>query len=120
MKYFSYENKLIEIEAVITNVDITQPRFAINSPTQKIFITANEGNFVGQDEILLKKNVKFSSKKFIIESDNVIFDRKQQTAQSKNKSIFKSKNTTISSEGFDIYDNGNKIKFYGFSKVILK
>ena len=64
--------------------------------------------------------LEFKSSKFSIESDNVTFDRKEQTAHSKNKSTFKSKNTIISSEGFNIYDNGNIINFYGNSVVILK
>ena len=29
-------------------------------------------------------------------------------------------NTKINSEGFNIYDNGKKIKFYGNSVIILK
>ena len=104
----------------IKKADITQPRFAINNPSQKIFVTAKEGNFIEGGKILLKNNVKFKSSNFSIESDNVTFDRKKQTAHSKNKSIFKSKNTMISSEGFNIYDNGNIINFYGKAVVILK
>ena len=120
-KFFnSIENNLINNKIEITNADITEPRFAINSPTQKIYITAKEGNFIGNGKILLRKDVTFKSNNFSITSDNVTFDRKQQTAQSNNNSIFKSEKTTISSEGFDIYDNGNKIKFYGSAIVILK
>ena len=104
----------------IKKADITQPRFAINNPSQKIFVTAKEGNFIEGGKILLKNNVKFKSRNFSIESDNVTFDRKEQTAQSKDKSIFKSKNTMISSEGFNMYDNGNIINFYGKAVVILK
>ena len=52
--------------------------------------------------------------------DNVIFNRKDQTAESYENSIFRSNNTKISSEGFNIYDNGNKIKFHGNSIIILK
>ncbi len=119
-KYFSLEVDILNKQLSIKNVDITEPRFAINSPEQRIFVTAKEGNFIGSDKILLKKNVKFSSNQFSIESDFVTFDRKEQTARSDKKSIFKTNNTTISSEGFNIYDNGNKIEFYGHSKVILK
>ncbi len=119
-KYFAVERSSFQNNLVVSNIDITEPRFAINSPSQKIYVSAKEGNFIGENKILLQKNVKFSSNDFSIESDNVTFDRKKQTAHSENKSIFKSKNTTISSEGFDIYDNGNNIKFYGHSTVILK
>ena len=118
--YFSLDNKIINNNIKVSNVDITEPRFAINSLTQKIYVTAEEGNFVEDGKILLKKNVMFTSNNFSIESDNVTFNREEQTAQSKDKSIFKSKNTTISSEGFNIYDNGNKINFNGNAKLILK
>ena len=110
----------MENKVTVSNADITNPKFAINNPSEKIFVTAKEGNFIDNGKILLKKNVKFSSNEFSIESDNVIFDRESQTAHSKNKSIFKADKTTISSEGFDIYDNGNKINFYGNSTIILK
>ena len=69
---------------------------------------------------MLKDNVRFKSNNFSIETDRVIFDRNDQTAKSKTKSVFKSKNTTISSEGFNIYDKGNKIIFHGSSFIILK
>ncbi len=118
--YLSIENVPLKDNVKISNVDITKPKFSINSASQKIFVTANEGNFVDENEILLRKNVKFKSNNFSIESDNVIFNRKEQTAHTINKSIFKSEKTIISSDGFNIYDNGNKIKFYGNSKVILK
>ena len=118
--YFPNEKNLVNKEIEISNVDITEPKFAINSPSQKIFVTAKEGNFVDKNKIMLKKNVTFKSNEFSIISDNVIFDRKEQTASSQDQSIFKTKNTTISADGFDIYDKGNKIKFYGKTIVILK
>ncbi len=119
-KFFTQDNTFNVTNVLVSNADITEPKFAINSPTQKIHVTAKEGNFVENDKILLKKNVKFKSNNFSIISDNVLFDRKKQTAHSKEKSIFKSEKTIISSEGFDIYENGNRIKFYGNAVVILK
>tara|TARA_E500000178_G_C16750301_1_gene630066 strand:- start:324 stop:671 length:348 start_codon:yes stop_codon:yes gene_type:complete len=104
----------------LSNVDISEPKFAINNETKKIYITAKEGNFINKDEILLRDNVRFKSNEFSIETEKVIFNRSNQTAQSKSKSFFKSKNTTISSDGFNIYDQGNKIVFYGKSFIILK
>ena len=105
---------------IVSNIDITEPKFAINRDDEKIFVSAKEGNFIDTNKILLKKEVLFKSNNFIIETDKVIFDRKEQTATSKTNSIFKSKNAIISSEGFDIYDNGSKIKFTGFAMVTLK
>ncbi len=103
-----------------SKADIYEPKFAINNNTKKIYVTAKEGNFLNKDEILLNENVRFKSNDFSIETENVIFDRNKQTAKSKTRSLFKSKNTTISSNGFNIYDNGNKITFYGNSIIILK
>ena len=107
-------------ETNLSNADISQPKFSINNKSKKIHITAKEGNFLNNDEILLKKDVQFKSNDFSIETDKVIFNRSKQTAQSKTKSLFRAENTTIYSDGFDIYDNGNKIIFYGNSFVILK
>ena len=105
---------------ILSNVDIAEPKFAISNDSRKIHITAKEGNFLNKDEILLNKNVKFKSNDFSIETEEVIFNRNNETAQSKSKSIFKSENTYISSHGFDIFDKGNKIIFYGNSIIVLK
>ena len=113
----------IDVEKIKKNlpsVDIEEPKFAINNESKKIYITAKEGNFLNNDEILLKKNVRFKSNDFSIETERVIFDRNKQTARSETRSLFKSKNTSISSNGFNIYDKGDKIIFFGKSFVVLK
>ena len=104
----------------LSNADISEPKFAINNKSKKIYITASQGNFINKDEILLIKNVRFKSNNFSIETEKVIFNRNKQTAKSKTKSMFKSKNATITSDGFNIYDKGNKLIFYGNSYIILK
>ena len=103
-----------------SNADISEPKFAINNESKKIYITASQGNFINKDEILLNENVRFKSNDFSIETEKVIFNRDKQTAKSKTKSMFKSKNATITSDGFNIHDKGNKIIFYGNSYIILK
>jgi len=122
--FFKYYNNSSKIESkennIISKADITEPKFTINGSNQNIVVTANEGNFVGSNKILLKKNVIFQSSKFIIETNNVIFDRKNQTAISYTASKFNSENTEILSEGFDIYDNGSKIIFFGNATIILE
>ena len=75
---------------------------------------------LNEDEILLKDNVRFNSNDFRIETEIVIFNRNKQTAKSKTKSKFISDNTIISSDGFNIYDNGEKIIFHGSANIILK
>ena len=100
--------------------DITKPKFSINSKKQKISVTANEGNFITENEIMLEKNVVFKSNKFKIYSDNVVFNKKNLVASSKNKSRFISKNASIDSVGFDIIENGNIINFKGKTKLTLK
>ncbi len=118
----TYNNNVI-IEKTINSsstADISEPKFAINNESKKIYITASQGNFISKDEVLLNKNVKFKSSDFSIETEKVIFNRDKQTAKSKTKSMFKSKNATITSDGFNIHDKGNKIIFYGNSYLILK
>ena len=100
--------------------DISEPKFSINSEEQKISVTANEGNFLTEDEIALEKNVIFKSKKFKIYTDNVVFNKKTLVASSQDKSRFISDNTSIDSAGFDIIENGNIINFKGKTKLILK
>ena len=104
----------------LSDADISEPKFAINNETKKIYITASEGNFLNKDEVLLKNNVRFKSNNFSIETDKVVFNRNQQTAQSRTRSLFKSENITISSDGFNIHDKGNKIIFHGNSYIVLK
>ena len=100
--------------------DISEPKFSINSEEQKISITANEGNFLTEDEIALEKNVIFKSNKFKIYTDNVVFNKKTLVASSQNKSKFISNNASIDSTGFDIIENGNIINFKGKTKLISK
>ena len=109
-----------ELVIEILDADIIEPKFAINSINEKIFVTANKGNFIDRDNILLENDVKFKSKNFSIESDNVIFNRKEQTAQSSNLSKFVSQKTSIYSEGSNIYDKGNKINFNGNVTLVLE
>ena len=120
-KQFNINKIQLEIsDEILSDVDIEEPKFAMNNNTKKIYITANEGNFLNEDEILLKDNVKFKSDDFSIETEKVIFNRDKQTAKSETRSFFKSSNTMISSDGFNIHDDGNKIIFYGNSIIVLK
>ena len=100
--------------------DISEPKFSINSKKQKISVTANEGNFLSEDEIILEKNVIFKSHKFKIYTDNVLFNKKTLVASSQDESKFISNNTSIDSAGFDIIENGNIINFKGKTKLVLK
>ena len=100
--------------------DISEPKFSINSKEQKISVTAKEGNFLTEDEIVLEKNVIFKSNKFKIYTDNVVFNKKTFVASSQDESKFISKNTSIDSAGFDIIENGNIINFKGKTKLVLK
>ena len=100
--------------------DISEPKFSINSEEQKISVTANEGNFLTEDEIALEKNVIFKSNKFKIYTDNVVFNKKTFVASSQDNAKFISDNTLIDSAGFDIIENGNIINFKGKTKLILK
>ena len=120
-KYFQLtlkKNDFLEISS--SESDIIKPKFSINSENQKIAVTAKEGNFISENKILLKKDVIFRSKKFKIMSDDVVFDKKYLTASSSQKSKFIAKKTSIVSNGFEIFDNGNKINFNGKTILIIK
>ncbi len=117
-QYTDYSQEQIDINEKTS--DISKPKFSINGKKQKISVTANEGNFLTEDEIILEKNVIFKSNKFKIYTDNVIFNKKTLVASSQNKSKFISNNTSIDSAGFDIIENGNIIYFKGKTKLILK
>jgi hypothetical protein len=114
------DNHLNKISKNKSASDISEPKFSINSKKQKISVTANEGNFLTDNEIVLEKNVIFKSNKFKIYTDNVIFNKKTLVASSQESSKFISNNTSIDSAGFDIIDNGNIINFKGKTKLILK
>ena len=100
--------------------DISEPKFSINSEEQKISVTANEGNFLTEDEIALEKNVIFKSNKFKIYTDNVVFNKKTLVASSQDKAKFISDKASIDSAGFEIIENGNIINFNGKTKLVLK
>ena len=120
-KYFQLtfkSNDILEISS--SESDIIKPKFSINSQSQKIAVTAKEGDFISENKNLLKKNVIFKSKKFKIMSDDVVFDKKYLTASSSQKSKFISKKTSIVSNGFEIIDDGNKINFNGKTILIIK
>ncbi len=113
------EQSITKITNIKTNKsDIVSPKFSISGNNSEIFITAKNGNFIDEEKIFLEDDVKFKSKEFQLESDNVIFDRKNLIATSQKKSKFSSKNTSIISAGFDITENGNIITFKG--ETILK
>ena len=101
------------------NNDILNPKFTLNNKKETIKITAEEGNFISKNLIILKKNVLFNSKKFTISSNEVLFDNKKQTARSVKKTEFLSKNTKITSQGFILTDEGNKIEFSGKTKLLV-
>ena len=101
------------------NFDIINPSFTINNK-QKISIKAEKGNFITDQKILLENNVVFKSSKFNLQTNKATFNKKDQTATSTEKTKFKSKKTTIISEGFEITENGNIIFFNGKSKLNIK
>jgi len=99
--------------------DIKNPKFTINSNKEKISINAKGASFINTDEILLEKNVIFISDKFTIKSQEVYFNRKNQTAYSKKNSTFISNGAKINSDGFEITNEGNIIEFNGKTKIVL-
>ena len=109
-----------DILSIDPKFDIINPSSTINNEKEKIFVSANNGNFLNNNKIFLKNNVFFKSSSFTILSDEVTFDKKNQTAVSESSSKFKSEGTEIISEGFSISENGEIILFNGKTSLILK
>ena len=119
--YLQPDNISDKKQSIISKTsDISKPKFSINSSKQNISVTATQGNFLTEEEIMLEKNVVFKSEKFKIFTDNVLFNKESLIASSKNKSKFVSEKTVINSNGFDIIENGNIINFKGKTKLIFK
>ncbi len=119
IKQNSRNNNLVIDSSINLTYDIIDPKFTINNKKEKISISANEGNFIDENKILLKNNVTFKSKKFQIESSEVFFDKLQETAFSNKNSKFVSNNTIINSKGFEIKNKGDTIQFNGKTKITL-
>ena len=114
------KSKFAVIETdIVPTVDVINPNFIIYNNNKKITIKAAKGNFINKDLILLEENVYFESSDFKIFSDAVIFNKKEETANSKTKSKFESQGTTIISEGFQITNKGDVILFNGETSLIL-
>ena len=101
------------------SADLIKPKFSINRSKDNITVSANEGNFITEDKILLKKDVQLKTDDFEIISQNATFNQKSQTASSNTDSKFFSDGTTILSQGFDIKNSGDNISFKGKTKIIL-
>ena len=114
-------NKTIDLnDSLNFSYDILNPKFTINNIKQNIVVSANEGNFINSNKILLRKNVSFKSNKFLIKSSEVYFNKKNESAFSNKNSKFISDKTSIKAEGFEITNKGDKILFNGQVKIILK
>ena len=103
----------------VSSYDILQPKFTINNKNQKIYVSANEANVISVNKIILKNNVILKSKKFKIYAENVLFNKKKQTARTNKDSLFISNRTRIQSKGFNMVDQGSVIKFNGKTLVTI-
>ena len=99
--------------------DLIKPKFSINRKKENITVSANEGNFLTNDKILLNKDVQFKTENFKITSNKATFNKKDQTASSDTFTEFQSEGTNISSQGFNITNSGNTISFTGKTKITL-
>ena len=105
-------------ESKSPNFDIINPSFTINNK-QKISVKAERGNFISDRKILLENNVIFKSSKFKLQTNKAIYDKTNQTANSKESTKFQSEGTIILCEGFEIIENWNIIFFNGKTKLNL-
>ena len=75
--YFQFNNKNSEkIIEYKTEVDVINPRFIKEkSNNNNLEIIAKKARFLSKNEMFLEGEVRYSSKKFILESDKVNFDQ---------------------------------------------
>ena len=120
--YFQLKDKTSEnVIEYKTEVDVINPRFIKEkSNNNNLEIVAKKARFLSKNEMFLEGEVKYSSKKFILESDKVNFDQKNFNASSNQKTLFKSNNILIGSEGFEVKDRGNMIIFKGKSYIEIQ
>ena len=120
-KKIEFENIMNKqtINKVNNLYDIIRPKFSINNEDENILITAKGGNFLNENEILLQNDVLFKSDRYQISSNEVLFNKKDQTAKSNVDSLFNTETSKIKSQGFSISENGNVIEFNGKTTVIF-
>ena len=116
---FQFNNQTKNNSIKVSSYDILQPKFTINNKNQKIYVTANEANVISVNKIILKNKEIFKSKKFKIYAENVLFNKKKQTARTNKDSLFISNRTRIQSKGFNMVDQGSVIKFNGKTLVTI-
>ena len=117
-KFYTSNDRIVTKKSE-SSFDIINPSFTIDDKKEKISVKAKNGNFIDEDIILLENNVIFKSVNFQLLSDKVFFNKNDDTAESKERSKFKSDGTEIKSEGFKITENGNTIYFNGKSTLII-
>ena len=97
------------------------PRFIKEkSKDNSLEVIAKKASFLSKDKMFLEGNVKYSSEKFILESDMVNFNKMSFNASSNEKTLFKSEKVFIAAEGFEVKDKGNIISFIGKSHIEIQ
>ena len=120
--YFQFNqknsSKIVEYK---TEIDIINPRFIKEkSNNNNLEIIAKKASFLSKNKMFLEGAVKYSSNKFILESDMVNFDQVNFNASSNEKTIFTSNKVSISAEGFEVKNKGDIISFKGKSYIEIK
>lgn len=120
--YFQFNiKKPIETIDYKAEADIVNPRFIKEkSKDNSLEVIAKKASFLSKDKMFLEGNVKYSSEKFILESDMVNFNKMSFNASSNEKTLFKSEKVFIAAEGFEVKDKGNIISFIGKSHIEIQ
>ena len=103
----------------IFNLD--KPTGEITSGKEKFFLSGDEGIFNKQiQQLNVKGNVKFNNEKnMVFRTTEMYFDFKKEILSGNEKVRGEKNNSFIISEGFRIFNNGEKIFFTGKSKLTL-
>lgn len=114
-------DKAIRFKSTPDIFNLDKPTGEITSGKEKFFLSGDEGIFNKQiQQLNVRGNVKFNDEKnMIFKTTEMYFDFKKEILSGNEKVRGEKNNSFIISEGFRIFNNGEKIFFTGKSKLTL-
>ena len=102
--------------------DLEKPTGEMNSGNEKFFLEGDKGIFNKEvQQLEVTGNVKLNDQNdMIFRTSEMMFDFNKETLSGNKKVTGEKKNSIILSEGFEIFDRGEKIIFTGKSKLVFK
>ena len=113
--------KAIRLKQEPNIFNLEKPTGEINSGKEKFFLSGDKGIFnKNVDQLKVKGNVKFNDgENMTFTTSEMYFDFKKEVLSGDKRVNGKKNNSVIISEGFKIFNNGEKIFFTGKTKLKL-